>query len=224
MSVILIIMGGEGNLLGVWNYCEAIHWSLYLISLWRAPGRWKSIWLVCKCQPGIAFRHLPFISRAFLSPLTNFTTDWIYHLLHWGRVPLSVQCQWKKAEDAQTFWSDFLTKDSANATPGHNEENKTKAPKSVTPKPCKEAKQTTVPGMKPTEVGQGEILPSPASSSKPWADSVPRVWDLFWTVPGRTVQNLWDILKGFSVKCPKGHLGKEPKLGNVSRWLKFWVK
>lgn len=196
MSVLLIITGGEGNLLWVWNYCEAIHWSLYLISLLRAPGRWKSIWLVCKCQPGISFRYPP--SYQGLSPLHSqaCTTGWIFHLPHWSRIPLSVQCQGEKAEDAQTFWLGFLTKDSANATPGHSEENKTKAPKPVIPKPSKEAKQTTVPGMKPTEVGQGEILPSPASSSKPWADSVPRVWDSFWTALGKNCAKLTGRFKG----------------------------
>lgn len=166
MSVILIITRGKRNPLWVWNYCKAIHWSLRLISPSRAPGRWNNIWLVWKCQPAISFRHEGFISRDFPSPLPN--------LDHWLVSPLAPLKQvspphvmpMERPEDTQTFQLGSLTKGSANETSSHSEENKTRVPRSTTPRPSKEAKQTTVPGTKPTEMGQGGVPPSPASSGK----------------------------------------------------------
>lgn len=196
MSVILITTGGERNLLWVWNYCEAIHWSLYLISLLRAPGRWKSIWLVQECQPGISFRHPAFISRGFPSPLPNLDL--------WLDFPLAPLKQgsplctvlWKKAEDAQSFWLGFLTTDSANGTPGHRQGREQNQSTQISyQKPSKEAKQTTVPGMKPTEVGQAEILPSQPAPANYGLTACPGVWDLFWTVQGKNCAKLMGLLK-----------------------------
>lgn len=126
----------------------------------------------------------------------------------------------KKTRGCPDLLVRFPDQNSANDTPGPSEENKTKAPKSVTPKPSKKAKQTTVPGMKPTEVGEGEIPLSPAISSKPWADCMQGHGTYFGPYRARAVQKLRHILKGFSVKWPMGHLGKEARLGKVSRWLR----
>lgn len=153
MSVILIIRRGERNPLCVWKYCKAIHWSLHLISLSRVPGRWKTIWLVWKCQPGVSFRHQGFILRDFPSPPSNLDL-WLvspFALLKQVSPPRVMPME--RLEDTQTFRLGSLTKGSANETPSPGEESKTRAPKSATPRPSKDGEQITVPGMNPTEVG-----------------------------------------------------------------------
>lgn len=160
-------MRGERNPLWVWNYCKAIHWSLHVIGLSRAPGRWKNIGLLWKCQPGISFRHQGFIPRDFPSPLPN--------LDHWLVSPFAPLKQvsppyvmlMERLEDTQTFRLGSLTKGSANETPSPSEESKTRAHKSATPRPSKDAEQTLSLGWSPLRWVKGwSPPPQPAQANQ----------------------------------------------------------
>lgn len=74
------------------------------------------------------------------------------------------------------------------------EGNKTKAPKLVTPKPSKEAKQTIVPGMKTTEMAQRSFPPQAAPANH-GLTVCPGAWDLFWIVQGKNCAKLMGLLK-----------------------------
>lgn len=62
-------------------------------------------------------------------------------------------------------------------SPSPDEESKTRATKSVTPRPSKEAENSTVPGMTPTEVGRGQVSPFPRQSNQTKGWLPIRLWD-----------------------------------------------
>lgn len=219
MSVVLIVTGGERNLLWVWNYCEAIHWSLYLISLLRTVGRWKSSWLVWKCQPGISFRHLAFISRAFPSLLTNLDLAGFAPLklffLHTMPMEKSRECPNLLVSFPTQRLSKWHTRSQWKEQNQSTQISHSKAIQGGQADPCP-WDETHWGGSR-----RDPSLPSQLQQTMGWLHAQGGTYfGLYWGK--RTV--LWDILKGFSVKCPMRHLVKEPKLGKASRWLRFWVK
>lgn len=145
-------------------------------------------------------------------------------LPHWSWVP-SIQCQWKKNRECPNLLVSFPTQRLSKWHTGSQWKEQNQSTQISYSKTIQGGQADPCPWDETPWCGsrRDPSLPSQLHQTMGWLHAQVGIYfGQYWG--RRTVQNFRDILKGFSVKCPVRHLVKEPMLGKVSRWLKFWVK